>query len=126
MSVNIYTYYINMHIYMGFPGDSVVKNLPAMQETQETRVRSLGGEDPLEESMATHSVFLPGKSHGQRSLVGYNLWCCKESDTTEVTEHACTHMYTCVQIHVHILSAGMAPDNQVMKVKNNITTLQIV
>ena len=31
-------------------------------------------------------VFLPGKSHGQRSLVGYNSWGCKELDTTEVTE----------------------------------------
>ena len=28
-------------------------------------------------------VFLPGKSHGQRSLVGYSAWGCKESDTTE-------------------------------------------
>ena len=28
-------------------------------------------------------VFLPGKSHGQRSLLGYSLWGCKESDTTE-------------------------------------------
>ena len=28
-------------------------------------------------------VFLPGESHGQRSLVGYNPWGCKESDTTE-------------------------------------------
>ena len=36
----------------------MVKNLPAMQELQETRVRSLGGEDPLEESMATHSSIL--------------------------------------------------------------------
>ena len=42
----------------GFPGDSAVKNLPAMQQTQETRVRSLGGEDPLEDSMATHSSIL--------------------------------------------------------------------
>ena len=33
---------------------------------QETRVQSLGQEDPLEEEMATHSVFLSGKSHGQR------------------------------------------------------------
>ena len=31
---------------------------PTMQETQETRVRSLGREDPLEESMATHSSIL--------------------------------------------------------------------
>ena len=31
-------------------------------------VHSLGREDPLEEGTATHSVFLPGESHGQRSL----------------------------------------------------------
>ena len=36
----------------GFPGGSVVKNSPAVQETQ---VQSLGWEDPLEEGMATHS-----------------------------------------------------------------------
>ena len=30
-------------------------------------------------------VFLPGESQGQRSLVGYRLWGCTESDTTEVT-----------------------------------------
>ena len=37
---------------MGFPGGSVLKNLPAVQETQ---VRSLGQEDPLEEEVETHS-----------------------------------------------------------------------
>ena len=45
----------------------MVKNLPAMQETQ---VRSLGWEDSLEKGMATDSVFLPGEFHRQRSLVG--------------------------------------------------------
>ena len=39
----------------GFPGGPVVKNLPAKQET---RVLSLGQEDPLEEDMATHSSVL--------------------------------------------------------------------
>ena len=38
----------------------------------EMRVRALGQEDPLEEGMATHSAFLPGKSHGQRNLAGYS------------------------------------------------------
>ena len=38
-----------------FSGGSAVKNLPAMRETQETQVRTLGGEDPLEEEMTTHS-----------------------------------------------------------------------
>ena len=52
----------------------MVKNLPAMQETQ---VQSLGQEDPLEKEMATHPVFLPGKSRGQRSLAGYSPWDCE-------------------------------------------------
>ena len=44
--------------YKSFPGDSVVKNLPAMQELQETWVRSLGQEDPLEEVLATYFSIL--------------------------------------------------------------------
>ena len=57
-----------------------VKNLPAMQETQ---VRSLGQNNPLEEDMASHSSILAGKLHGQRILAGYSPWGHKESDTTE-------------------------------------------
>ena len=48
----------------------IVKNLPT---TWETWVRSLGWEDLLEKGMAITLVFLPGKSHGQRSLVGYTV-----------------------------------------------------
>ena len=40
---------------VGFPGGSVVTTSPAVQEMQETRVRTLGREDPLEEETATHS-----------------------------------------------------------------------
>ena len=47
-----------------------VKNLPAMQET---RVQSLGQEDPLEKGMATHSNILAWRIP-QRSLVSYSLW----------------------------------------------------
>ena len=50
---------------------------------QETWVRSLGWEDPLEKEMAPAPVLLPGKSHGQRSLVDYSPWDRQESDTTE-------------------------------------------
>ena len=49
------------------------------------RVWSLGGKDPLEEEMATHSSIFAGKSHGQRSLVGYSPWGGKESDNIEHT-----------------------------------------
>ena len=64
--------------YQSFWMAQWVKNLPAMQETQ-IQVRSLGLEDPLEEEVATIPVFLPGKSHGQRSLVGYSSkgWTAK-------------------------------------------------
>ena len=41
-----------------FPSGSAVKNMPAMQELQETQVRSLGQEDPLEKGVATHSNIL--------------------------------------------------------------------
>ena len=58
----------------------MVKNLPAMQETQ---VRSLNLEDPLRTERQPTPVFLPGESHGQRCLVGCSPWGRKESDTTE-------------------------------------------
>ena len=52
-----------------------------------------------EKEMATHSsilawriLFLPGESQGQRSLVGYRLWCCTESDMTEATQQQ-QHIY---------------------------------
>ena len=45
----------------------MVKNLPAVQETQ---IQSLGWEDPLEREWLPIPVFLLGESHGQRSLVG--------------------------------------------------------
>ena len=49
----------------------MVKNLPAVRET---RVQSLGQEDPLEKEMATHFSVLAGKSHRRRSLAGYSPW----------------------------------------------------
>ena len=64
----------------GFPHGSVVKNLPV---TQEMWVRSLVWEDPWRRKWQPTPVFLPEKSHGQRSLVSYSPWGCKESDTTE-------------------------------------------
>ena len=70
------------NIKWGFPSGSAVKNPPAIQEMQETWVRSLHQEDPLEEKCQPTSVFLPWKSHGQKSLEGYSLWGRRESDMT--------------------------------------------
>ena len=68
-----------------------------MQEMQETQVWSLGREDPLEKEMATHSILLPGKSHGERRLVGYIPWSRKESDSTE---QAHTHLFLYVFMYI--------------------------
>ena len=66
-----------------------LKRVPAMQETW---VRSLSREDPLEKGMATHSSVLAWRILGQRSLLGYRPWDRKELDTTEVTEHSITSL----------------------------------
>ena len=59
----------------------LVKNLP----TDDSWV----GKIPWRRKWQPTPVFLPGESHRQRSLAGYSLWGCKESDTTEVTKEAC-------------------------------------
>ena len=65
----------------------VVKNPPAMQETQ---VQSLGREDPLEKGMAIHSSVLAWGIPWTEEPAGYSPWGRKESDTTEqLSTHAC-------------------------------------
>ena len=64
---------------------------------QEIQVWFLGQKDPLEEEVATHSVFLLGKCHGQRNLLGYSQWGHKKSDTTECI-HTHTHTHTHTQL----------------------------
>ena len=50
----------------------MVKNLPVNAGDVIDRGLIPGQEDPLGKEMATHSIFLPGESHGQRSLEGYS------------------------------------------------------
>ena len=66
---------------MGFPGGAVVKNLLANAGgTRDAGSIQGSGRSP---GGGSTSVFLAGKFHGQRSLVSYNPWGCKELDTTE-------------------------------------------
>ena len=65
-------------LFLGFPGGSVVKNLPAMQEIQ---IQSLGWEDPLGEEMAASSSILAWESNAQNGLAGHSPWVAKVSDT---------------------------------------------
>ena len=52
---------------LGLPRWLNVNSQPAMQDTQEAHVLSLGGEESLEQGMAAHSSILSWKSHGQRA-----------------------------------------------------------
>ena len=54
------------------------------------KVPSLGQEDPRKRVWQHTPVFLPGESHGQRSLVVYSSWGRKESDMTEQLTHTHT------------------------------------
>ena len=58
----------------------MLKSLPEMQEMW---VQFLGWENTLEKEWQPTAVFLPGKFHGQRSLLGYSPWGLKELDKIE-------------------------------------------
>jgi len=89
----VYTYFFCLYIVywvtfaINFHGGSVGKNSPAVQEAQDMWVWSLSWEVPLEKEMATTPIFLPGKFHGQRSLVATAHGVTKESN---MTKHART------------------------------------
>ena len=68
----------------GFLVGAVVNNLLANSGTQDTWVQTLGWEDPLEEDMATHPVFLPGQSMDREGLWA-TVHGAAESDMAEAT-----------------------------------------
>ena len=74
----------------------MVKSLPAVRETW---VQSLDWEDPLVKEMAITLVFLPGKSHGWRSLAGTVHGVAKS--WTQLNEHV--HPKN-TRMHIHNLS----------------------
>ena len=68
-----------------------VKNLPAMQETQETQVQSLGWENPLEWGTATHSSILAWRNPMYRGPWQATVHSVAEADTTEHTRTSSFH-----------------------------------
>ena len=65
----------------GFPGDSVVKNMPA--NAGDTGSIPGLGRFLWRRKWQPTPVFLPGEFHGQRSLVSYSPWVCKELEMTK-------------------------------------------
>ena len=78
-------------VLLGLPGGSAVKNLPAVQET---RVQSLGWEDPLEEGLATHSSIFSWRIPWTEELVELRaIGSQRIGDRTEATYHTWTIKY---------------------------------
>ena len=87
-----------------------VKNLPA---TWETRVQSLGQEDPLEKEMAAHSSIL-----AWRSLVGYSPWGHEESDSNEQVTHR-EQDRCCSKIFLSASSSGLLGNREFCIIEQN-------
>ena len=83
---------------------------------REAQVWSLGWEDPLEKEVQLSPVFLPGKSHGQRSLHGYSPWSHNRWDTTEQKHVLQTVLYR--ELWVSDLFPG---ETQFLETKMKIT-----
>ena len=84
----------SMYMDRAFLVAQTVKNLPAIQETWiYPSVRKI----PWRREWQSTPVFLPGEASGQKSLVGYSLWNCKELDTTSNKHtHTNPHIHTCI------------------------------
>ena len=100
---------------MGFPGSSVSKEttcnaiifLQCRRPGFDSWVRSISWRRKWQPTL----IFLPGKSHGQRSLAGYSPWGHKESDTTELLNHhqkEITHLLNCFKEISTLFKQGSA------------------
>ena len=69
-----------------------VKNLPAMQETQQMRIQSLGQEDPLEEETATHSSILAWKIPQTEDPTGLQSMRSQRVRHDRANEHILCHI----------------------------------
>ena len=91
-----------------FPGGASGKE-PACQRTRSKRCGfdPWVGKIPWRRAWQPTAVFLPGETHGQRSLVGYSSWGCKESDITELTQNPHTNF---LALYTDSLKAASIPN----------------
>ena len=81
----------NDYLFPGFPGGASGKESACQCKRPKRQGFSPWvGKIPWRMAQQPTSRFLPGESHGQRSLMGYGSWGHKELDTTEATQHART------------------------------------
>ena len=84
-------FYVDVYLNQDFPVAQTVKNLPVMQET---RVQSLGQEDPLENGIATHTIILAWRIPWTDKPGGLQFMGSLRVGPTEQLKHTHTHTYT--------------------------------
>ena len=88
---------------LGFPGGARGKE-PTCQcrRLKRPQYEPWIGKIPWRKAQKLNPVFLPGESHGQRSLAGYSPWGCRESNMTEATQHAHMHANSSLKGNIEI------------------------
>ena len=98
----LYHYHLNCDLYIntGFPGDTVVRNLPVSVGNARDMIRSLGQEDPRRRKWQHTPVFLPRKLQEQRRPAGHSPWFAKSRTClSDRAQHIYINMcvtYTCL------------------------------
>ena len=98
---------------MGFPGGSVVKNLPANAGDTEAWVQSLGQEDPLEEEMATHSSILAWTIPWTEEPGGLQCIGLQRVRHDWAHTHTRLHAPLCPQVHSQLLRLYSWPTTRI-------------
>ena len=96
---------------LGFPGGASGKNPPANAGDMTLGFPSWAGKLPERRAWQPTSVFLPGESHGHRSLVGYSSWGCKSwIRLKQLGKHKCGcssgEETAMMRAHSHVLFLG--------------------
>ena len=99
-------------LLLGFPDGASGKELTCQCRRQERcGLNPWVGKIPWRRAWQPTPVFLPGESHGQRSLAGYSPQCCRMSDTTKVTSCVRARLHTHTHTHrllLHIVLIWLA------------------
>ena len=86
---------MGIEVSLGFPGGTVIKNLPANTEDARDSICSLNQDDPLEQEMASHSSILAWKIPWTEEPGGYSPWKCKNT-----TEQLNTHTHQSIAVPI--------------------------
>ena len=92
-----------MYVYIyGFPGGSVIENLPASAEDARDTVRFLCQKDPLEEEMEEEEILNPFQYSCLKNSVDRGAWIVKSWTQMSVCIYIYIYVYMCVCIYIYI------------------------